>query len=115
LQRYDWPGNVRELQHAVERAVILTAGTVLPAASFESLRAGLGGRRTPMSVGVTSAVPEGAVVLTSLDLESAEAALIAQALNTTGGNKTRAAELLGVSDRTLRNKLSPRRKNDPNR
>jgi DNA-binding NtrC family response regulator len=115
LQRYDWPGNVRELQHAVERAVILTTGTVLPAASFESLRAGLGGRRTPMSVGVTSAVPEGAVVLTSLDLESAEAALIAQALNTTGGNKTRAAELLGVSDRTLRNKLSPRRKNDPNR
>jgi DNA-binding NtrC family response regulator len=115
LQRYDWPGNVRELQHAVERAVILTAGTVLPAASFESLRAGLGGRRTPMSVGVTSAVPEGAVVLTSLDLESAEAALIAQALNTTGGNKTRAAELLGVSDRTLRNKLSPQRKNDPNR
>jgi DNA-binding NtrC family response regulator len=115
LQRYDWPGNVRELQHAVERAVILTAGTLLPAASFESLRAGLGGRLTPMSVGVTSAVPEGAVVLTSLDLESAEAALIAQALNTTGGNKTRAAELLGVSDRTLRNKLSPRRKNDPNR
>src|SRR6266550_571789 len=45
LQRYEWPGNVRELQHAVERAVILTSGPVLTAASFDAIRAAVTGRR----------------------------------------------------------------------
>jgi len=110
LQRYDWPGNVRELQHAMERAVILTPGAVLQASSFDTIRTALGVRRTPMT-GVSSlgALPEGAVVLTSCDLDAAEAALIEQALKSTNGNKTRAAALLGVTDRTLRNKLSRQR------
>src|SRR5688500_9935620 len=59
LQRHDWPGNVRELQHMVERAVILTSGSVLHASSFDSLRGSLGGRRTPApisAVAVESAV-----------------------------------------------------------
>ena len=43
-------------------------------------------------------------------LKAAESALIDQALRATGGNKTRAAELLGVTDRTLRNKLGGRRR-----
>src|SRR5688572_14679477 len=47
LQRYAWPGNVRELQHAVERAVILTAGSVLMPGSFEPIRAVLSGRKMP--------------------------------------------------------------------
>ena len=105
LQRYDWPGNVRELQHAVERAVILTPGTVLQAASFDPIRSTLGIRRTPMAGTPAVALPEGAVVLTSYDLDTAEAVLIEQALKSTNGNRTRAAELLGVTDRTLRNKL----------
>ena len=111
LQRYDWPGNVRELQHAVERAVILTPGPVLQAASFDPIRGALGLRRTPMpgAQAALPAVPEGAVVLTSYDLDAAEAVLIEHALKSTRGNKTRAAELLGVTDRTLRNKLSGQR------
>jgi DNA-binding NtrC family response regulator len=113
LQRYDWPGNVRELQHAVERAVILTPGTVLQAASFEPIRASVTGRRTPMaglmSIAATDARPDDSLVLTSLNLEDAQAAIVERALRMTGGNKTRAAELLGVSDRTLRNKLSRQR------
>ena len=40
LQRYPWPGNVRELEHAVERAVILSAGPVLGVRSFEGQRLG---------------------------------------------------------------------------
>jgi DNA-binding NtrC family response regulator len=111
LQRYEWPGNVRELQHAVERAVILTSGSVLTAASFDSIRASITGRRTPLSstTAAPSADPDGSVVLTTLDLDEAEAALIERALRATGGNRTKAAALLGVSDRTLRNKLAKQR------
>ena len=109
LQRYDWPGNVRELQHAVERAVILTRGTVLLASSFDTIRAALSGRRGAL----TSTAPDGptseGILLTTLDLDEAEASLIERALQITGGNRTRAAELLGVTDRTLRNRLARQR------
>ena len=50
--------------------------------------------------------PDGAVVLTSLNVDEAEAKLIARALEVSNGNRTRAAELLGMSVRTLRNKLN---------
>ena len=99
LQRYEWPGNVRELQHAVERAVILTQGSVLLGSSFEPIRAALGVRRTPMQAafapGRLDAVPENALVLTTLNIEEAEARLVERALRETGGNRTKAAELLG--------------------
>jgi DNA-binding NtrC family response regulator len=108
LQRYQWPGNVRELQHAVERAVILTSGTVLTAGSFEAIRTALLGRKTPMAglAAFAGAKPDDHVVLSSLSIEHAEETLIQRALIVTGGNRTRAAQLLGVSVRTLRNKLS---------
>lgn len=112
LQRYEWPGNVRELQHAVERAVILTPGSVLLASSFETIRVAVTGRRTPLAGLLTVAADakaEGAVVLTTLNIDEAEATLIELALRETGGNRTRAAELLGVTDRTLRNKLARQR------
>ena len=116
LQRYEWPGNVRELQHAVERAVILTQGTVLLASSFDTIRSALSGagagRRSPFN-GIAAepqrpSADEG-VMLTTLDLDEAETALVERALQITGGNRTRAAELLGVTDRTLRNKLARQR------
>ena len=103
LQRYDWPGNVRELQHAVERAVILTSGSVLHASSFDLMRPG---RRTPAPA---AAPADESVRLASLNIEDAEAALIQRALIETGGNKTKAAALLGLTDRTLRNKLARQR------
>ena len=113
LQRYEWPGNVRELQHAVERAVILTPGPVLAASSFEIVRAAVMGRRTPLSVaGVllqSETPPEGSLVLKTLNIEEAEARLVERALTETKGNRTKAAELLGVSVRTLRNKLAVQR------
>src|SRR5687767_1285267 len=88
LQRYEWPGNVRELQHAVERAVILTPGTVLLASSFDPVRTVVTGRRP--SLGTTSAASgetrtEGTVLLTTLNIDEAEAALIDRALQATGG------------------------------
>ena len=116
LQRHDWPGNVRELQHAVERAVILASGPMLLPVHFEGQRFGL----TPQAASLresnrvieahannghaTTGSPT--VVLSSFDLSEAESQLIARALEVTDGNRTRAAELLGLSVRTLRNKLN---------
>jgi DNA-binding NtrC family response regulator len=115
LQRFEWPGNVRELQHAVERAVILTQGSVLLASSFDTIRGALAGRKTPLGgipalSGREIQAQEGTVLLTTLNIDQAEAMLIERALETTSGNRTRAAELLGLTDRTLRNKLARQRK-----
>ena len=113
LQRYEWPGNVRELQHSVERAVIMTPGSVLPASSFETIRFAVTGRRTSVPGLATLAASdpgiEGALLLRTLNIDEAEALLIERALRATGGNRTRAAELLGLTDRTLRNKLARQR------
>ena len=57
------------------------------------------------SVGDAGTLPEGAVVLTSLNVSEAEVKLIARALEVSKGNRSRAADLLGMNVRTLRNKL----------
>ncbi len=109
LRAQPWPGNVRELQHAVERAVILSTEGLLELHRFT------GGTR-PSTPALTVAVPardDGAVVLHSLKVSDAESALIAAALARTGGNRTRAAELLGMSVRTLRTKLNAASPADP--
>ncbi|MDB4889799.1 MAG: sigma-54 factor interaction protein [Gemmatimonadetes bacterium] len=116
LQEYDWPGNVRELQHAVERAVILSPERVLQVHAFDGVRFGLSrnvtGPTRPKSHTLAEGkdapvqLPPGAVVLTSLNVDEAEQQLIARALDVSAGNRTRAAELLGMSIRTLRSKLN---------
>jgi transcriptional regulator with GAF, ATPase, and Fis domain len=127
LQAQLWPGNVRELQHAVERAVILSDDPILQAHAFDSARYGLTpvhGTQTlpppPVSAPARSAevgVPDATgattgngtdpgVTLTTLNVADVERTLIARALEMAGGNRTRASELLGISVRTLRNKLN---------
>jgi DNA-binding NtrC family response regulator len=117
LQRYPWPGNVRELAHDVERAVILGDSATLTPEAFDRSRFGL---IPTLPDPTTSAAPSSGpqkeygsadglkprVFLDSFDLENAEAVLIQKALDATGNNRTKAAELLGISDRTLRNKLN---------
>jgi DNA-binding NtrC family response regulator len=98
LTEYDWPGNVRELAHSVERAVILGSGKVLQPADFH-----FSGHATASPGPLPS---RGEVVLDTLDVKEAEKALIARALEKTDNNRTQAAELLGMSVRTLRNKLN---------
>jgi transcriptional regulator with GAF, ATPase, and Fis domain len=125
LSAYPWPGNIRELQHAVERAVILSREPVLQPHAFEGQQLGLvhplarqaaarnaalAGNGTVGMIGAhganASPIPPDAVVLTSLNIDEAERALILRALEVTKNNRTRTAELLGISVRTLRNKLN---------
>ena len=113
LQRYHWPGNVRELQHAVERAVILSSTPALNAVSFEHVQKAIASQKasaqpTPTPAGASPAL--GGFAVSTLNLDDAESSMIQEALRATGGNRTRAAELLGITDRTLRNKLTPKRK-----
>jgi DNA-binding NtrC family response regulator len=113
LRQHDWPGNIRELQHAVERAVILSNGPTLHRHVFD--RQSLSPRRRDSENSRDSAAPltedaaEERVVLTTLNVSEAESQLIQRALVLTRGNRTRAADLLGLSVRTLRNKLNGKR------
>jgi DNA-binding NtrC family response regulator len=99
IRLYRWPGNVRELENAIERACIMADGTTL----------------RPQDLGLH--FPDEPAAVTGLDLsgtlaEAAERATrwvekrkISEALRTSGGNKTRAAELLAVSYKTLLTKI----------
>ena len=95
LMAYDWPGNVRELRNAVEQMVVLARGERLTVRDIPAaIRSGAD--LTKISVvrpGVTMTV------------EEAERQLIIQALKDTEGNRTKAAEKIGMSRRTLHRKL----------
>jgi transcriptional regulator with PAS, ATPase and Fis domain len=94
LQRYSWPGNIRELRNVVERAVILSPGEFI---ELEHLPADLSGPPPPSihSSGLSA----------GMTVEEAERKLIELTLAHTRDNKTRAAEILGVTVKTLHNKL----------
>ncbi len=95
LQEYNWPGNVRELENAIERAVILSPGdeitvTALPERVLER-------KSEPLVTEHASANPT---------LELIERAYITWVLQSEGGNKTRAADVLGIDPSTLHRKLA---------
>ena len=95
LQEYAWPGNVRELENALERAVILSSGetidvSALPERITERRAEPLVAERTPANPA----------------LETIERAYILWVLQSEGGNKSRAAEVLGIDPSTLYRKLS---------
>lgn len=101
LRAQAWPGNVRELQHLVERAVVLSREPMLGPQAFGATRPS-----TPSMAQASVALEDGAVVLKSLNIGEAEKKLIDAALARTEGNRTKAAELLGISIRTLRTRLN---------
>jgi DNA-binding NtrC family response regulator len=95
LMAYSWPGNVRELENALERAVILTPGHVidpdgLPERVTARRAEALVSERTPVSP----------------TLEAIERAYIGWVLQNEGGNKSRAADMLGIDPSTLYRKLA---------
>ncbi len=105
LGAHSWPGNVRELQNTMERAVLLAAGEEITpqALLFDDQLVDL----DSMPMGAAEPPPG----LVSADgqvptLRDAERSLIMRALDDTEGNRTHAAKMLGISVRTLRNKLN---------
>jgi DNA-binding NtrC family response regulator len=107
LCNYDWPGNVRELVNATQRAVILSGGEPLAVCHF--LVADIGGHSTPRLAGSGAPTLAGpGVVATELPINLAEleALAIQRALDQAGGVRSKAAKLLGISERTLRNRLN---------
>jgi DNA-binding NtrC family response regulator len=92
LQAYSWPGNVRELENAMHRAVLLAEGPEIGCDVLElQQEAPVTGRGMPSLVGRT--------------VDDVERTLILDTLSHCLGNRTRAAEILGISIRALRNKL----------
>jgi DNA-binding NtrC family response regulator len=102
LQQYSWPGNVRELANAMERAVILARGRPISTGLFSDHLHLL---EAPPAVGFAGSVDPAQTEL-PINLAELERITIDRALTATGGNRTRAARLLGISERTLRNKLN---------
>jgi DNA-binding NtrC family response regulator len=100
MEAHAWPGNVRELENFIRRALALSTGPLLGAELLAHLETDSDGGRAAIEAGTS--------------LREAERQLLERTLEATSGNRTRAAELMGVSLRTIRNKvraygLPPRR------
>lgn len=102
LMRYDWPGNVRELRHALHRAVILSDRDQESLTLPQQLGSPFGQVET-MQTEVAPAVP---TLQAGQTIEEMERELIASTLDAVNGNKTQAAEMLGISLKTLYNRLN---------
>ncbi len=92
LQGHSWPGNVRELENFIRRALALSTGHLLGAELLSHLESSPEAQRSP-------------TIEAGVSLREAERELLERTLEATGGNRTRAAELMGVSLRTVRNKI----------
>lgn len=99
LMAHSWPGNVRELENVVQRALLLRSGDRIEAEDLAIERSALSAAQAAPSVRLAPARLADAA-------RSSEARAIEEALDATGGHRQRAAELLGISERTLRYRLA---------
>ena len=112
LQAYRWPGNIRELRNCVERMVVMTRGnrltvTDIPREIVDAfvLSPSPGKEEAPPPQPSPSPAEDAAPQPVSLDIRANELAAMKRALEQAGGNRTRAAEILGISRRTLQRRL----------
>src|SRR5712691_1809871 len=98
FNNYSWPGNVRELRNTIERAVIVCDAGVI---ETKHLPPGFG--QAPLRTAPND--PDAVRLGVGTTVEEAEKMLILKTLEATSNNKTRAAEILGISLKTLHNKL----------
>jgi two-component system response regulator FlrC len=99
IKQWSWPGNVRELENVIERAVLLAEGTEIALENIlieedENFKGGASATSHP-----------GLNLTQGLTIAEMERLLIFKTLDQTSQNRTRAAKILGISIRTLRNKL----------
>jgi two-component system response regulator FlrC len=118
LQAHDYPGNVRELGNILERALVRCRATELSGEHFDrSLRGGSGATSVARAA-ASDAAPASIATITAfgpempIDLATLEQLAITEALRRVNGNRTHAARLLGISLRTLRNKLRAQRESN---
>lgn len=90
---YPWPGNVRELENYIERAVVTSRGKILILSDL------------PREIAFRKEDFSSETIEVGCSIHEAEKKLILKTLEAEGGNRTKAAEILGISTRTLRNKL----------
>jgi DNA-binding NtrC family response regulator len=102
LEAHDWPGNVRELRNVIERAVILAGEGVI---ERKHLPAFLQGGASPAAAAVVADEGDAVRFAVGTTVGEAEKGLILRTLEHTNNNKTRAAEILDISLKTLHNKL----------
>ena len=108
---YHWPGNVRELRNVIERAMILedndlvTPGWLPRDLIREESRLSRQEELPGIPIGVTAQPSEFVIPESGFDLEEVELSFVQQAMERSGGNQTRAAELLGISRDQLRYRL----------
>ena len=102
LEGQSWPGNIRQLRNVVERAVILCPGTVV---DLTHLNPGVWGPVEELIEPAPADDPRRVDVHVGMTAEEAEKRLILRTLEECGGNKSKAAEVLGLTSRTIRNKL----------
>jgi len=93
LKNYPWPGNVRELKNIIERAVIVTKGDIITLADL------------PPSILQTQHKGPEVTFKIGMNLDEIEKDAISRTLDFTNGNKTVAAKILGISLKTLHNKI----------
>ncbi|HEV7554545.1 MAG TPA: helix-turn-helix domain-containing protein, partial [Kofleriaceae bacterium] len=91
LVAYDWPGNVRELENAIERAIVLATGSELEA------------RHLPQSVRPIG--PTGMPAIPGATMADIERYAILETLKAAGGSTSKAADMLGISTRTIQYRL----------
>lgn len=99
---YHWPGNVRELRNVIERALILEDSDMI---TLEYLPAGLLGESVGSISGRDPVASQFVLPSNGMSLEEAEMSFVRQAIERSGGNQTKAAELLGISRDQLRYRL----------
>jgi DNA-binding NtrC family response regulator len=97
LQSHPWPGNVRELENVIQRAVLIAAGAELTADCLL----------------FDCDAPQCQSPMELMTIGEMEKLMIGKALDSVQGNRTKAAEILGISVRTLRNKLQEYRQGEP--
>ena len=101
LAAHSWPGNVRSLENTIERAVLLTTGPLVTAEDLpERIRQQSGTTQVAKPAASSAPLPDAGIDLRSV-VENYENRLILQALERTGRNKNRAAQLLGLNRTTL--------------